>query len=299
MDRSKYKKVTNQSISEIEVDQNFDQIMTHLNSKNPESPITFPADTEIVLPKISLEGIVTIQKDENGKVGLEIPDLLSINNQEYQAGAETLGTNGNLCLRDRTADYLIETNIIELTFVKDQVVEGIVFGKIYKDSIENNYLDRIVNAETQERKLLFIGAGDRIEEILPITNAPNWNKDSIFKLVDINEIRPMVTITSIIFDQMNTSTIIAPKTVYSYFQQGGIFKNFSGIFDISHMNPTTEERSFIFDTDHFENCEDGTLRVNASQWEIFETAERITDAEGVKMLDGKIKIVKATEGGSS
>ena len=41
----------------------------------------------------SLKGIVKLEKDENGKVGLEIPDLLTINNQEYQAGAETLSRN--------------------------------------------------------------------------------------------------------------------------------------------------------------------------------------------------------------
>lgn len=242
-----------------------------------------------------LKGIIKIEQDTNHQVGLEIQGLLSINNKTYVAGEELLGTEGNLCLRDHTADYLIETNIIELTIVKEIVEGGFVVAKIYKDSIGNHYMLQSPDILT----FVSLISDSSPEEILPITKAPNWSKESVFKLLDVSKIIPMIMIRYIVFDQKNTSTIIAPKTVYSYFQQGGIFKNFSGIFDISHMNPTTEEQTFIFDTDSFENCEDGTLRVNASQWDIFETAERITDAEGVKMLDGKIKIVKATEGGSS
>lgn len=58
------------------------------------------------LSKNHLQGIVTIDKDSEGKIGLYIPGLLQIDNQE-QNGLK--GTNGNLVLEHETGDLLRRT----------------------------------------------------------------------------------------------------------------------------------------------------------------------------------------------
>lgn len=276
MDRSKYKKVTNQSISEIKVDQDFDQIMTHLNSKNPESPITFPADTEIVLPKISLEGIVTIQKDTNQQVGLEIPGLLSINNKEYVAGEEIIGTNGNLCLLDDSAD-LLRINPVPVTLTYVGIVEGV---KVYTDAQGLKY--GYINDGNYGNKLAFIG--DTSMETfspLPISQAPIWKANSIFLFGDTQEVVPLEGILRLVFSTQNSSTIIVPQTVSHVFPNmfDLTLENFSGILDASAV--TLDNSSFKYIGT---NCTEGTILVNADTYANF----RGSISSG--MLEGKIKI---------
>ena len=193
MDRSQYKKVTNQSISEIEVDQDFDQIITHLNSQNPDQPITFPANTEIVIPKFSLEGIVTIQKDTQNQVGLEIPGLLSINNLEEKIESSTvLPTRGNLCLMDATADYLqVDTEDVELTFIKELTVmtKGEnpieVTMRLYEDSSKLVYCTQSIPEMGEAPDLSFIGSWDETtSEIGTISSMPTWTKNPTFSCMN-------------------------------------------------------------------------------------------------------------------
>ena len=53
---------------------------------------------------VSLKGIVTFEKDDKGNIGLEIPDLLSINNlqQDLQSVAEA--TQGDLFLHTENSN---------------------------------------------------------------------------------------------------------------------------------------------------------------------------------------------------
>ena len=227
----------------------------------------------------SLKGIVTLEKDEQGIVGLEIPDLLSINNYKADAtGTSVIPTNGNLCLRDYTADLLRadNPNIIELTF--QEILEG---GKIYRDSKGLVYV-------YLNNTLYFYGDYDG-QVPMTITETPNWNKDSIFKLSDENKEVSLERILYLLFESMNSSTIITPKTIITYFGQSGICKNFSGTLDISNMNPITEEKPFDFNARNFENCTNGTILVNAEQYTAL--SSRISGG----MLDGKIKVLQKVE----
>lgn len=55
----------------------------------------------------SLKGIVKLEKNEEGKVGLEIPDVLTINNiPEAENSDEQFATAGNLVLETTTAKVL-------------------------------------------------------------------------------------------------------------------------------------------------------------------------------------------------
>ena len=243
----------------------------------------------------SLKGIVKLEKDENGKVGLEIPDLLTINNQEYQAGAETLGTNGNLCLLDDSADLLRVIKEIPLTYFKTIDV-GELEMKYYRDP--QGYLYLYLSNPDISRTMFpleFVGNFDfENNSPLPISTAPNWNKDSVFKLSDVNQTIPLDSIGELVFQDMITSTIVVPKTVCNYFNQYGDMKNFSGTLDISHMNSITTERPFAFGTS-LQNCTEGTVVVNEEQYEVFSSENRIQNG----MLDENIKIRKAGTEGSS
>ena len=289
MDRSQYKKVTNQSISEIEIDQDFDQIMDHLNSKNPDQPIKFPEDTELVLPKLSLEGILTIGKDENGIVGLEIPDLLSINNYPAETtGTEVLPTNGNLCLRDYTADLLRADNPNEilLTYWKNASIDEQSSYKLYKDS--QNLVYAYGNLDGPEDGLTFIGAYDEsLSQPLTaeITVAPQWTSENVFQLSDNGKTVELWTINRLLFSTENTSIIHAPKTLLVC---SGIFQNFGGTLDISSCTKITT--SDYIDVTYYTNCTNGTLLVNATQYSAI--SSRI-DTHG--LLDGKIKVQQKIE----
>lgn len=244
----------------------------------------------------SLKGIVKVEKNEQGIVGLEIQDLLSINNYKVDAtGTEVLPTNGNLCLRDYTADLLRadNPNIIELTYVKTISIETISI-KIYQDS--NGGFYRYGPDQEEGHVLVYISGGDNPEqegEILPLTVAPNWNKDSVFKLSDENKEVYLRWISYLLFENTNTSTIITPKTINTYFGQVGICKNFSGTLDISNMNPITEENPLDLNATNFENCTEGTILVNAEQYTA--VSSRISGG----MLDGTIKIQQVENGGES
>lgn len=55
----------------------------------------------------SLKGIVKFEKNEEGKVGLEIPDVLTINNiPEAENSEEQFATAGHLVLETPTAKVL-------------------------------------------------------------------------------------------------------------------------------------------------------------------------------------------------
>ena len=280
MDRSQYKKVTNQSISEIEIDQDFDQIMDHLNSKNPDQPIKFPEDTEIVLPKLSLEGILTLGKDEQGIVGLEIPDLLSINNYPVEAtGTSVIPTNGNLCLRDYTADLLRanDPNVILLTYIKTITIDDSDY-KLYKDSKNLMYVDGSLEGTSG---LNFIGGYDETLSnplLAEITVAPDWTSESTFQFSDNGKIVELLNARFLLFSTENTSTIHIPKTVIVFDPDA---KNFGGIFDISSCTKVTAEDIGV---NEMNNCTNGTLLVNATQYTAL--ASRISEG----MLEGKIKI---------
>lgn len=278
MDRSKYKKVTNQSISEIKVDQDFDQIMTHLNSKNPESPITFPADTEIVLPKISLEGIVTIQKDTNQQVGLEIPGLLSINNlEEPVTGSTVVPTKGNLCLMDSTADYLqVDPEDIELTFVKEITPEGNPI-RLYQDSEKYEYIKMDVMGE---QTISFIGSfNESTSQPGTITSIPTWTKNVTFSCLNEFSRLPLHGFFAS-FSTTYTQKITPPKSIKDL----GL-NNFSGVCDVHECSST-----IMFNLEHyFENCTGGTILLSSEQW-----SHNNSWIDNNFFLSGKIKVRRYT-----
>ena len=225
--------------------------------------------------EISLKGIVKLEKDENGKVGLEIPDLLTINNQEYQAGSESLGTNGNLCLLDPTADLLrINPNVVTLTYLQ----EGSRNEKYYADDQGFKYY------LTTTPELAFVGEGDpSTGEISTISKAPTWNKDTTFFLSDTLTETPLKGIICLLFSETNSSTITVPKTVSEVLPMSNIvettLQNFSGTLDASAV--TLLDHNF---KNIGTGCTEGTIVVNAETYTNLES--RISSG----MLDGKIKI---------
>lgn len=225
-----------------------------------------------------LQGILKIEKDTDGNLGLEIPGLLSINNKTFQGGEEIMGTDGNLCLRQVGADYLqADPNVIFLTQVEGSEIE-------YLDSQGLFYA---VDTSVEGGELHFNGIDSPEKTMKAI---PTWTKDSTFYTDKMME---LVAIDSLVFDptwDTSTATIIVPSTVSSFFE---VMKNFSGILDIHYCT-----LSDATDMGTFENCENGTLHVNTVQWDLFNTAGRITTTEGVSMLDHSIKIVQVSEGGS-
>lgn len=224
----------------------------------------------------SLKGIVKLEKDENGKVGLEIPDLLTINNQEYQAGSESLGTNGNLCLLDDSAD-LLRINPVPVTLTYVGLIEGV---KVYTDAQGLKYGN--INDGSYGYKLSFIG-DTSMETLspLPISQAPIWKANSIFLLGDTQEVVPLDGILRLVFSTQNSSTIIVPQTVSRVFPNmfDLTLENFSGILDASAVTLDTTNFTYIGT-----NCTEGTILVNA------DTYENFGDSISSGMLEGKIKI---------
>ena len=62
---------------------------------------------------VSLKGIVTLEKDENGVVGLEIPGLLSINNLEEDLEGVAEATQGDLFLHTENANVYSKQEEVE------------------------------------------------------------------------------------------------------------------------------------------------------------------------------------------
>lgn len=78
---------------------------------------------EDLIGNMSLKGIVKLEKDENGQVGLEIPDCLKINN--LWEGEEA--TKNNLLIEYSDADTLYKDPILEL--IEDGEVELTIKGQ--------------------------------------------------------------------------------------------------------------------------------------------------------------------------
>ena len=239
----------------------------------------------------SLKGIVKFEKNEQGIVGLEIPDLLSINNYKVDAtGTEVLPTNGNLCLRDYTADLLRadNPNIISLTYLKE-----ITYGqdnniKLYKDSQDLIYGIAYLNTPTGEKGLQFAGGYDESSTTHPfdveINVAPEWTSESIFQYSDTGNIEELKLVNNLLFVTEKNSTIHIPKTIIAF--NPGI-KNFSGTIDLSSCTLVQTSERIV--TTNFINCTNGTLLLNATQY----TAVSSRISEG--MLDGKIKVQQKVE----
>lgn len=232
----------------------------------------------------SLKGIVTFEKDEQGIVGLEIPDLLSINNYKVDAtGTEVLPTNGNLCLRDYTADLLRadNPNIIELTYWKNITIDNREY-KAYKDPKELVYLRGAIG-DSEEGvlydQIFFIGNDEG-----GITVAPEWTSESNFKCSDDGKLKALHHIQVLNFTVENTSMIHVPKYVV-YFKT--MMNNFSGTIDLTSC--VYLKTSTVFDVSNVQNCTNGTLLLNATQY----TALSSRISEG--MLEGKIKVQQKVE----
>lgn len=231
--------------------------------------------------EISLKGIVKLEKDEQGKVGLEIPDLLTINNQEYQAGSESLGTNGNLCLLDDSAD-LLRINPVPVTLTYVGILDG---AKIYTDDQGLKYI--YTNEGSSGYALSFIGdTSMETLSLLPISQAPTWKSNSTFLLGDTQEVVPLEGIFGMLFSTQNNSTIIIPKTLEKIFLNidsiPTTLQNFSGTLDTSAVT---------FEDENFQNigtgCTEGTILVNETTYT--NLGSRISSG----VLDGKIKIQQA------
>lgn len=232
----------------------------------------------------SLKGIVKFEKNEQGIVGLEIPDLLSINNYKVDAtGTEVLPTNGNLCLRDYTADLLRadNPNIIELTYWKKITLDTQEF-KAYKDPKELVYLRgdiKYPEGGVLYDQIFFIGNEDG-----GITVAPEWTSESEFKCSDDGQLKALHHIQVLNFTVENTSMIHVPKYIV-YFRT--MMNNFSGTIDLTSC--VYLDTSTVFDVSNVKNCTNGTLLLNATQY----TALSSRISEG--MLEGKIKVQQKVE----
>ena len=236
----------------------------------------------------SLKGIVTLEKDEQGIVGLEIPDLLSINNYPVEAtGTSVIPTNGNLCLRDYTADLLRANNpnIILLTYWKEVTLDNQEY-KAYKDPKELVYLRGDYedgSGGVLYDQLFFIGNN---EDEGAISIAPEWTSESNFQCSDDGKLKALYMILSLVFTVENTSMIHVPKYVIRFTPQ---VSQFSGTIDLTSCVYIKE--SVQFDVSRFTNCTNGTLLVNATQYTAL--ASRISEG----MLEGKIKIQQFDEDG--
>lgn len=88
----------------------------------------------------ALNGIVKIQADMDGKIGIHIPGLLSLDNQSEDLN----GTKGNMVLENPTADYLIRTESISPVENHIIVISGTPLQDEYHvlyaiDQIESSY----------------------------------------------------------------------------------------------------------------------------------------------------------------
>ena len=233
----------------------------------------------------SLKGIVTLEKDEQGIVGLEIPDLLSINNYKADAtGTSVIPTNGNLCLRDYTADLLRANNpnIILLTYVQTVTIYGIDH-KLYIDSLNLKYaFGKVEGVET----LIFIGNMDETTiKPIEIETAPKWDYESVFQLSDNSKIVPLNVIEYMSFSSEQNNNIKVPKTI-TYFAL--LMKNYSGTIDYSKCI----DLKFDADRPQFTNCTQGTILLNAEQY----AALSSEISEGM-IFDGGIKVQQVEEEG--
>ena len=305
----RFKKVTNQKLSEIEVDQDFEQVMTHLNSKNPDQDMKFPENAKVVLPDVEIQGgdIQDVNLENMDVNHMTIHNLTSEHIQmqdlrgrrlEIQPHAVTM--QSDMAYTSQGADFYVvgqKQGTAHVPYSQIYAERGIVNQRRILVAGEIPGSDvRPLYASTTEGKLqdeleneYEINSGeDTLKMVKYGSQGINWSKYTTYTYDGVDY--TLKTIGADVFKNEDFTPrgdegeIVIPQTVKSI--EAGAFQGFQGKIDMRAVN---KDMGFVV-TDGAFTGSSGTLQMSTVDFEAGINKETGVLYIDVNLQEGTYKI---------